>query len=260
MKKVVVVLVALLVSLSSFTDSQMAEEAIPNNAFESGETLKYLLFYGWIHGGHATLTVNKLPIEGMDVYHAKATCKTIGWADKLYKVNDIYESFFDSNTGRPLKSIRNISEREYRYYDEVKYNHRKNQVETQRKGTVAVPKNTFDIVSAFYYSRRTLINDQLKPGDTIRMDTYFDDGIFPVVATYKGKEVIETKAGKFKAMKFSPKVEPGRIFDSEDDLKFWVSDDPNHLLLRVQFDLMVGSLKCDLIEYSGTKNALKRLD
>lgn len=259
MKRIVALLVVALVALSSFTDSQMAEEAIPNNAFESGETLKYLLFYGWIHGGHATLTVNKMPIDGMDVYHAKASCKTIGWADKLYQVNDTYESFFDGNTGRPLKSIRNIQEKEYRFYDEVKYYHNRNQVESQRKGIMPVPKNTFDIVSAFYYSRRVLINDKLQPGDTIRMDTYFDDRIFPVVVTYKGKEVIETKAGKFKAMKFSPKVEPGRIFDSEDDLKFWVSDDPNHLLLRIQFDLIVGSLKCDLVEFSGTKNVLKKL-
>lgn len=259
MKRVIAILAVALVICSSFTNTQVAEEALPNNAFESGETLKYLVFYGWIHGGEATLSVNKLAGEGSNVYHAKASCRTLGWADKLYKVNDIYESFFDENTGRPLKSIRNITEKDYHFYDEVKHFHARRQVESQRKGIVSVPQNTFDIVSAFYYSRRTLITDKLKPGDTLRLDTYFDDRIFPVVVTYRGKEVIETKAGKFQAMKFSPKVEPGRIFDSEDDLKFWVSDDSNHLLLRVQFDLMVGSLKCDLMEYHGIKTNLKRL-
>ena len=113
-------------------------------------------------------------------------------------------------------------------------------------------------MSAFYYSRRALFGNA-RVGDTIRFNTYFDDKVYPIAVRYLGKDVIETKAGKFKALKFCPIVEPGRIFDTPDDMKFWVSDDLNYVPLRVQFDLFVGSLKCDLVEYSGLKNQLNKI-
>jgi hypothetical protein len=92
------------------------------------------------------------------------------------------------------------------------------------------------------------------------LNTYFDDKIYPIKIRFLGKEAIDTKAGSFKALKFQPIVEAGRIFDSPDDMTFWVSDDQNFVPLRIEFDLMVGSLKCDLIEYSGLKNPLAKID
>jgi hypothetical protein len=48
-------------------------------------------------------------------------------------------------------------------------------------------------------------------------------------------------------------VEPGRIFEKEDDMNIYLSADRNRVPIRVEFNLKVGSVKCDLIEYSGLK-------
>ena len=66
---------------------------------------------------------------------------------------------------------------------------------------------------------------------------------------YAGDENIKTKLGKFKTMKFTPVVEPGRIFDSEDDVTIWISKDKNYIPVQIRIDLIIGSIKCDLIEY-----------
>ena len=259
MKKIAF-LIGIITLLSGFTEVDVdTSQTIPNNAYVEGEKLKYSMYYGWLDGGTASLSISRTNIEGRNILHAKAIAKTAGLADKIYNVNDIYESYIDENTGKPVLAIRNIAEKKYRFYDEVTFLHSKNQIKSKRKGVQSVPKDIFDFVSAFYYSRRTLFGNA-HIGDTIRFNTYFDDKIYPIQVRYLGKENIETKAGKFKALKFRPIVEAGRIFDTPNDMTFWVSNDQNFVPLRIEFDLFVGSLKCDLIEYSGLKNQLAKIN
>ena len=251
MKFVLTILIVFIAPLFLF--AQEKQEEIPNNCYKSGEQLKYLVHFGFIDGGVAGLTLEEIDLNGRKIHHAKAIGKSVGVANKLFKVRDVYETFMDAETGLPVKAIRDISEDTYTYYDEVLYNRKENFVLTKRKGKVKVPEKTLDILSSFYYARRALFND-LKKGDVITMDTYFDDGIFTLQIRYKGTETIKTKFGKVNCLKFSPVVEPGRIFDSEDDVTIWVSNDKNYLPIRIQFDLMVGSLKCDLVEYQNLRN------
>jgi hypothetical protein len=74
---------------------------------------------------------------------------------------------------------------------------------------------------------------------------------------YKGKETISTDLGNIRCLKFVPIVEPGRIFKENDDMTFWLSDDENKLPVSVKFEMIVGSFKCDLIEYQNIKYELK---
>jgi hypothetical protein len=242
-----------LFSIPYLSTGQEKKDELPNTSYKSGEQLKYLVHFGFIDGGVAGLTMEELEVGGKKIHHAKATGKSVGVAEKLFKVRDVYETFIDAETGLPVKAIRDISEDTYKYYDEVLFNRKDNFVVTKRKGKVKVPEKTLDILSSFYYARRALFNN-LKQGDVLTLDTYFDDGIFTLQIRYKGTETIKTKFGKVNCLKFSPVVEPGRIFDSSDDVTIWISNDKNYLPLRIQFDLMVGSLKCDLIEYQNIRN------
>jgi len=246
-----ILIILLFFQFSTF--AQENKEELPNTCYKSGEQLKYLVHFGFIDGGVAALTMEEIDLNGRKIHHAKATGKSVGIANKLFKVHDVYETFMDAETGLPVKAIRDISEDKYKYYDEVLFNRKDNFVVTKRKGKVKVPENTLDILSAFYYARRAYISD-LKSGEVITLDTYFDDGIFTLKIRDRGTETIKTKFGKVNCLKFSPVVEPGRIFDSADDVTIWISNDKNYLPLRIQFDLIVGSLKCDLIEYQNLRN------
>lgn len=231
-----------------------------NKPFENGEKLKYIARFGFIHAGSATFTIEETEFEGEKVFHAKAHANTIGLADKIYKVRDIYESYFDYYTAKPYLAIRNISEGSYRYYNEVRYHHEKNIVISQKSGEHEVPENIFDMLGAFYFFRESMLNDIKAIGDEIVFVTYFADEIFPLKMRYAGNETIKTKLGKFSTMKFSPVVEPGRIFDSEDDVTIWISQDKNFVPLQIRIDLIIGSIKCDLVEYSGLKYALNQIE
>jgi len=228
--------------------------AIPVNSqnnFKAGEQLEYNLHFGPINAGKATGTLTYATIDGKKVFHSEMLAQTTGLADVLYKVRDIYGSWFDPVTLLPVKSNRDISEGRYKRKDEVTYDHSMGKVFSP-SGEHDVPKNIRDMVSVLYYIR-SIDFDTIHVGDIIPINTFFDDELFPFDIRYRGKEEVKIKKGKFNCLKLVPFVEPGRIFESEDDMTIWISDDPNKIPIRIKFDLTVGSIKCDLTSYSGLK-------
>ncbi|PLX13664.1 MAG: DUF3108 domain-containing protein [Marinilabiliales bacterium] len=226
----------------------------------SGERLVYIAHFGWLNAGTATFTIEKTNFEDQDLYHAVAKANTVGLADKLFEVRDIYESYFRPDSNQTYMAIRNISEGKYRYYNEVRYNYAENKVISQKSGEHDVPHNILDMLGAFYYFRQSMVSKIKNVGDELILDTYFADEIFPLKMKYAGDENIKTKLGKFNTMKFTPVVEPGRIFDSEDDVTIWISKDKNYIPVQIRIDLIIGSIKCDLIEYSGLQYELEYKD
>jgi hypothetical protein len=76
---------------------------------------------------------------------------------------------------------------------------------------------------------------------------------------YLGVETINTDVGKVTCLKLRPQLVVDRVFKDEDDMTIWVSNDANKIPVRVQTDIMIGSLKVDLSSYSGLKNKFSAL-
>jgi hypothetical protein len=240
--------------------SQSSSELKKIKSFNSGEELRYIIRYGFIHGGEASTYINLTNYEGKTLFHARVLAQSTGIADKLFSVTDIYESYFDPYTCLPQKAIRNIKEGNYRYYNEVFYKHEDSTLYSQRSDSVfKVPANILDMVSTLYYIRSVDLG-KFKKDDAIEVITFFGDEIFPFKIRYSGKEVIKTKFGRIKCFRFDPVVEPGRIFKTEDDMTIWISDDQNLLPVLVKFDMLVGSIKCELEGFTNLKYEFRILD
>ena len=227
-----------------------------NKPFKEGETLKYALHYGFLYGGEGTITLSKSVYNDKNVYYSQIYAKTIGLTDKLYKIRDRYESYFDIKTCLPYKAIRDIREGGYTKYEEVIFQHSDSAVYDNKGKRHKVPTDILDILSTLYYVR-SLEFDSLAPGDKIDIVTFFDNEIFPFNLRYKGIETVKIKLGKYRCYRFDPVVEPGRIFKSEDDMQVWISADENLIPVRVRFNLIVGAVKCDLAEYDKLKYEFK---
>jgi hypothetical protein len=223
--------------------------------FLDGEALTFRIHYGFITGGEVKITADKTWLNGREVFHTVLVGKTTGLIDKLYRVNDVYESFFDPATNLPGKAIRNIRESSYRYYDEVEFNQEEMYVVSRRNGRVSVPKNTLDMASVLYYVRRLDLSG-LNENDIISLDTYFGDSLFPFYIVYKGRETISIGSGRYKCFKFVPIVEPGRVFEKNDDMTIWFSDDENKIPVSIRFNILVGSFRCDLTGFENLKYPL----
>ena len=231
-----------------------------HKAFIPGEKLKYLVYYGPIKGGEATLEVRKGEYSNKAVNHLYLNGKTIGLANVLYKVDDTYQSFTDTNTDLPYKSIRDIKEGKYRHYSEQIFDHWTRTdsaiVYSTKVGKDIAPKNSNDILSAFYYLRNHVMHDSLSKNDTLVVETYFSDEIYTMRVRFLGYEDVKTKIGTINCIKLSPIVITGRVFKNDDDMTVWLSNDKNYLPVRVRFNIIVGAAYCDLIEFGGLKYPL----
>ena len=115
-----------------------------------------------------------------------------------------------------------------------------------------------DVMSAVYYARNIDFN-KYKTGDRIPFDMFLDDEIFHLYIRLMGKEKIKTKYGKFNAIKFKPLLIKGTMFKGGEQMTVWVSDDPNHLILRVESPITVGSIKVDMMGYKNLRHPLTSL-
>ncbi|MEN8121925.1 MAG: DUF3108 domain-containing protein [Bacteroidota bacterium] len=225
-----------------------AQHMVKNTPFKEGESLKYIMSYGWINGGEASLKLEKTHFGDKKVYHVKAVGKTIGITHSIYHVSDIYESWFDINSGLPYKSLMDLTENKYKNYNVVYYNQDEKTVNSKKSGKKSLNNQVFDIVSAFYHLRKKLKN--LEVGQIVTIHTYFHDEPWDLIVRYKGNQIIKTDFGKIDCMKFKPIVEKG-TFKDEEALDIWISNDKNRVPIRVKMKFFVGSFKTDLVEYSG---------
>lgn len=110
------------------------------------------------------------------------------------------------------------------------------------------------MVSTYYYLRNKIDINTLKIGDEIKTYMFFDEENYGFKLKYLGEEIITTKFGRVKTLKFRPYVMAGRVFKEEESLTLWVSKDKNKVPLRIKADLAVGSLRSDLEAFKGLKH------
>lgn len=256
MKKIFpAIFVLTLIHLKSFTQDSTLKN-VRNEAFTSSEVLEYRVHYGFLNAGEARLEI--MPqikdFGSRRVYHIVGTGKSVGAFDWFFKVRDRYESFVDSQAIIPWYFIRRVDEGGYKISQNVTFNHFKN-IAISEKATISVPRQVQDIVSAYYYAR-TINFDTAEAGDAFPMTAYLDDEVVNLSLKYLGKEKIKTGTGTYNCLKFRPVLLIGRVFKEEDDMTIWVTDDKNKIVVRAEAEILVGSVKMDLKNYSGLANPL----
>jgi len=232
-------------------------------AYQPGEKISYIVHYGVLTGGVASLELRKDTLNGKEVWHSVLVGRTTGLADVIFKVLDVYESYIDPTTELPVLAVRNISEGRYKRYNEVIFDHKTRKdsaiLTSDLTGVHIAPQGIHDILSCFYWYRNQIFPglDTVKVGEMITVITWFTDELYPIKMRYLGVEEIKTKAGRIRCYKFNPVTEKGRLFKTEEDVSFWFSDDENFLPVKIRFDIFVGAFIVDMVAYEGLKYHLE---
>ena len=232
-------------------------------SFQPGEKLTFLMSYGLIKGGEASVELSTHNTDSINLHHIHLFVKTLGITDKIYKVNDTFDSYFIPQSFLPVFANQNISEGKFKRLYQYKYDHLSREdssiVYSLRKGKKIMVKNIYDILSGFFNVRENKINRNLKDDQIFQVDTYYNDKHFPFILRYKGKETIKTPLGKIECYKFMPVTIVGRMFETKDALTIYFSADKNKIPVSFKFDMFFGSAKCELIQYQGLKNEFESL-
>lgn len=234
---------------------------LPNQAFQAGESITFKVYYTlagvYIAAGEATFTVALEELGGKSVYHVTGAGKNYSFLDNFFKVRDKYESYIDTATLQPLKFIRNVSEGSYRKYENVSFNKTAHTAITN-SGVFKTPDCIQDVLSTMYYARN-IDFDKMKPGDKIPFSMFLDNQVYDLYIRYVGKETIKTKYGKFRAIKIKPLLIKGTIFEGGEKMTVWISDDANHIPVRVESPISVGSVKVDMMDFKNRRTPMNSL-
>jgi len=229
-----------------------------NRSFTGGESITFKVFYNvigfYVDAGTASFTANHARYNNRPVYHIVGLGSSNPTYDWAFRVRDRYESYIDTQTLKPVKFIRNVDEGGYKKFEDVQFNHTNGTALSNDK-TFKVPSCVQDVLSAVYYARNIDFN-QYKTGDKIPFTMFLDDEVHNLYIRYAGKETIKTRYGKFKSIKFKPMLIKGTLFEGGEKMTVWVTDDANHLPLRIESPITVGSVKVDMMGYRNLRYPL----
>lgn len=254
MKKITLLFFTILFSITISSQEK-------TQVFKDGEWLRYKMSYsGFLKAGNATLTVDKDTINGKEVFHVTGKGWTTGIIKWFFKVDDIYQSYIDVNSGKPYLFKRKINEGGYKKHQNTSFNYENNTAYVQdfknQTDTIIPIGNVQDMMSSFYYLRNYDVSS-MKPGEEIALDMFMDAQVYPFKLRFLGTEILKTRFGKIKTYRFRPLVQSGRIFKENESLTIWITADDNKIPIKLKANLSVGSLRAELDAYKGLANSFK---
>lgn len=234
---------------------------LSNKVVKGGEVVNFTVYYNlsavWVAAGQASFTTQLETLDGQPVFHVVGAGKTYRSYDWIYKVDDRYESYIDTVTMLPKRFRRSVNENGKTKTEQVKFAHAQERAFSNNKQYV-VPACIQDVLSAIYYARNINYN-RYKPGDKIPFDMFIDGEVHHLYIRYMGRETISTRYGTFKVIKIRPLLVEGTIFRGGEKMDIYVTDDENLVPVRINSPILVGSIKVDMMGFSGLKHPMKAL-
>ncbi|NDC41579.1 MAG: DUF3108 domain-containing protein [Chitinophagia bacterium] len=232
-----------------------------NSSFNEGERVTFRVYYNksfiWINSGNAEFTVKADDFNKKKVYHITGIGRTARSFEWFYKVFDTYESYVDKETMLPLHFVRRVNEGGLKINNDVYFNHKSSQAVSDNK-TYTIPACTQDVLSAIYFARN-IDYSKYKAGDKIPFTMFLDNQVYDLYIKYYGKEQITTKTGTYNVLKIVPLLIEGTIFKGGEKMTVWVSDDANHIPVRIESPILIGSIKVDLVDYENLRSPFTAL-
>jgi hypothetical protein len=245
-----------------------SECEVENNAFRTGEKVAYVLSYTWLFVwtdvGEADFSVVKDKKFGKESLHLLVLGKSYPFFDWFFKVTDVYESWVDPVTLRPVYFNRDISEGGYKKENEYIYNWDQNIVNARirrREGVnrfydIPIDPCTIDVVTAIYQTRNFDFS-LVSAGKSYPVSVLLDREVYSVTYTFIQREEKAVKGlGKFKTLKFKVELVAGDVFKEGQYLYVWVTDDNNKLPVYIESPIKVGSIRARIKSWEGLKHPL----
>jgi hypothetical protein len=220
--------------------------------FGVGERLEYDVRFGSLRVGNAHMEVVALDnLRGRPAWH---TAFWVQGGNFLYRVNDVYESWMDTETLSSLRFVQELeeggknTERRFEIYPERAVFIQTSDEPATEQPSVSQPLDD----GSFLYFVRTI---PLVVGQTYDFNRYFRPDRNPVRIRVLRKERIKVPAGTFNAIVIQPVIKTKGIFSENGHAEIWLSDDDRHIMLQLKSKLSFGSLNLYLKSYFPSPSA-----
>lgn len=258
----------LLVGLLGMATVCKAQCGIENKAFGSGEFLTYDLYFNWkfvwVNVGSASMSTTKSKYKGKDAYRSSLVTRSSSKYDKIFMLRDTLLSYTDMSLS-PLYFRKGAREGDRYYVDEIWYSypngncqlkqHRIEHTGEHKWKDSAYKDCIYDMMSIFLRARN-FDASKFKVGQNVPMPISDAKRLSNSWLKYQGKETFEMEdtKQKFRCLVFSfIEREDGK---NHELIRFYITDDANHIPVRLDMFLSFGSAKAFLKGYKGVRNPM----
>ncbi|WP_092109214.1 DUF3108 domain-containing protein [Prevotella sp. KH2C16] len=247
--------------------SAAAQCSFHNDAFRSGEFLSYNLYYNWqfvwVKAGTASMYTVQSNYKGRQAYRASLTTRGNNKVDNLFVLRDTLLCY-SSLDMEPLYFRKGAREGKRYTVDEVFYSYSggKSNISQHRinnDGIHTWEKHSYtycvyDMLNIFLRAR-SFNPEGWKNGHDIDIPIADGNSVNPAKLRYLGKEKIKADNGKkYRCLKLAYMEKEGNKYKRIVD--FYVSDDKNHIPVRLDMFLKFGSAKAFLVGMKGIRNPI----
>ena len=224
-----------------------ATAPLPNGRpFAVGEKLTYQAKVNFLNVGTGTMRVEAIDtVRGIPAYH---TTFEVKGRMLFYKVQDKYESWFDTTSLSSLRYTQDIDEGSYereRHFEIFPDRQVFHEGDKPEEPSVAQPLDD----GSFLYFVRTL---PLEVGETLEFHRYFRPDRNPVRLEVLRREKIKVPAGEYDAIVVKPQILGKGIFSEKSNAEIWFADDSTRVMLRMRSGLPFGTLTLELRKIENT--------
>jgi hypothetical protein len=256
---------AAVVCLCAMTLAASAQCTFKNTAFKGGEFLSYNLYYNWkfvwVKAGSASMYTVQSTYKGKQAYRASLTTRGNRKVDEMFVLRDTLLCYSTLDMA-PLYFRKGAREGERYTVDEVWYNYKGGNTHlTQRRqhkdGTSKTITNSreecvYDMLNIFLRAR-SFNPEGWKKGHVVRIPIADGNSIEAAQLRYRGKSTIKADNGKkYRCLELSyMEMDEGKY---KEIVRFYVTDDSNHIPIRLDMFLRFGSAKAFLTNMKGNRS------
>ena len=245
-----------------------AQCGIENFAFKSGEFLSYDLYFNWkfvwVKVGTASMSTVQSNYKGQKAFRTSLITRGNDKLDNMFVMRDTLLCYTNQELS-PLYFRKGAREGDRYYVDELWYTypntnchlkmHRIDADGEQHWKEAEYKSCIYDMMSIFLRARN-FDASKMKKNETIPMPVSDAMGLSNSWLEFRGREnykMSDTKE-KFRCLVFSfYERDNGK---SKELLRFWVTDDENHIPVRLDMFLSFGSAKAYLKSYKGVRSPM----
>lgn len=247
------------------TTKVSAQCSFRNTAFNGGEFLTYNLYYNWkfvwVKAGNATMyTVNSV-YQGKNAYRASLTTRGNQKADNMFVLRDTLLCYTTTDLA-PLYFRKGAKEGKRYTVDEVFYSYPNGKTHVKQHyrrtdGTHAWQQHdysdcVYDMLSIFLRAR-SFDPVNWKKGHVVNFPIVDGDSREKGQLKFRGKSVVKADDGhKYRCLELSYiELKDGKF---KEIVRFYVTDDENHIPIRLDLFLKFGAAKAFLVSMKGNKH------
>jgi hypothetical protein len=232
----------------------LASSALAEPPVERAQTLSYRVAWNGLPAAHATVSIRAEDHAGERTYTVDTSAATNAFVDLFWRFRGNARALFVARDWTPLRfryerkidGLRSLTTIDFSPLQQRARSHYVKGGVTKKRLDLS-SLGLVDPITAVFKAR----HGPTEIGTQVGYDIFTGESRYRVELSFDGRDQVDVPAGSFAALRVTPRVWKIRGADQPPDRRLrgataWVTDDDEHVLLRLRSEVFIGAVSLDL--------------